>query len=682
MITFVKDMPIRLTKKKSFSKILKNYFSEQNETASLEPLSEIIASLKREDLGVFTAYLKDNHQITEHLIYYIHNIFRNKPFNLSLTEADILSENAFFPEFKKRLLNKVLPPIENEDTIWYLVDNVLVTPKKDLEFFQNSSEEKMDELFLLLRIDRLINDPHVKNEMLFSLNILAWRVIGNALDVEVVKMAPEYRNFDNPFLALQNELDELNAHFKENENFRLSSTNEIYKQTKVYLDQCLEFVNIAFKNSSKYGISSKTNQSLLKIRQQLQRMSDIMKLFVIDEERDYLINSKQLFFNILKYKSHKNNLQDLVSDSTRLMSHLITNHTAEMGTHYITSTVKSYMNMFWKAAGGGVIVGALCVLKMLYSYIPTSDFAHAFLFSMNYAMGFVMIYLMRFTLATKQPAMTAATMAKVLSEGSNRSTYMEFAHVVSQLFRSQFIAFVGNVLMSFPVSLIIIYGLEILFKQNFAFEKSGKLLHDLDPFQSKAILHASIAGVFLFISGVISGNISNNSVFFQIPKRIAKNPFINYFFGQKIAKRLSVYYSKNWAGIVSNFWFGVFLGATAPIGLFLGLDLDIRHITFAAGNFALGLYGKDFVVTSYTFWISFVTVFIIGFFNFIVSFGLSMLLAFRSRKVELSEAREIFGEIFRYFIKNPFRFFFPLRSLLDEKSKKMIEEVSTKSEGH
>ncbi len=675
-------MPIRLTKKESFSKILKNYFSEQNETASLEPLSEIVASLKREDLGVFTAYLKDNHQIKEHLIYYIHNIFRNKPFNLSLTEADILSENAFFPEFKKRLLNKVLPPIENENTIWYLVDNVLVTPKKDLEFFQNSSEEKMDELFLLLRIDRLINDPHVKNEMLFSLNILAWRVIGNALDVEVVKMAPEYRNFDNPFLALQNELDELNAHFKENENFRLSSTDEIYKQTKVYLDQCLEFVNIAFKNSSKYGISSKTNQSLLKIRQQLQRMSDIMKLFVIDEERDYLINSKQLFFNILKYKSHKNNLQDLVSDSTRLMSHLITNHTAEMGTHYITSTVKSYMKMFWKASGGGVIVGALCVLKMLYSYIDTSDFAHAFLFSMNYAMGFVMIYLMRFTLATKQPAMTAATMAKVLSEGSNRSTYMEFAHVVSQLFRSQFIAFVGNVLMSFPVSLIIIYGLEILFKQNFAFDKSTKLLHDLDPFQSKAILHASIAGVFLFISGVISGNISNNSVFFQIPKRIAKNPFINYFFGQKIAKRLSVYYSKNWAGIISNFWFGVFLGATAPIGLFLGLDLDIRHITFAAGNFALGLYGKDFVVTSYTFWISFVTVFIIGFFNFIVSFGLSMLLAFRSRKVEMSEAREIFGEIFRYFIRNPFRFFFPLRSLLDEKSKKMIEEVSTKSEGH
>lgn len=675
-------MPIRLIRKDSFSTILKNYFSERNETLSLQPLSEIITSLKREDLGVFTAYLKDNDTIKDNLTFYIHNIFQDKPFNLSLTEADILSENAFYPEFKKRILNKVLPPIENENTIWYLVDNVLVTPKKDLQFFQNSPEDKMDELFQLLQIDRFVSNPHVKKELLFSLNILAWRVIGNALDVDVVKMAPEYRNFDNPFLALQNELDIINADFNQNPDFKFSSTDEVYKQTKIYMDQCLEFVNIAFKNSSKYGISSKTNQSLLKIRQQLNRMSDIIKLFVIDDDRDYLINSKQLFFNILKYKSHKNNLRDLVSDSTRLMSHLITNHTAETGTHYITSTLKAYMKMFWKASGGGVIVGALCVLKMLYSYIPASDFAHAFLFSMNYAMGFVMIYLMNFTLATKQPAMTAATMAKVLSEGNSRNTYIEFAHVVSQLFRSQFIAFVGNVLLSFPVSLIIIYGLEILFKQNFAFEKSGRLLHDLDPFQSKAILHASIAGVFLFISGVISGNISNNSVFFQIPKRIAKNPFINYFFGQRIAKQLSVYYSKNWAGIVSNFWFGVFLGATAPIGLFLGLDLDIRHITFAAGNFALGLYGKDFVITSYTFWISFVTVFVIGFFNFIVSFGLSMFLAFRSRKVEVSEAREIFSEIFRYFIRNPFRFFFPIKSRLDERSKRMIDEITTGSTDH
>jgi site-specific recombinase len=297
-------------------------------------------------------------------------------------------------------------------------------------------------------------------------------------------------------------------------------------------------------------------------------------------------------------------------------------------------------------------------------------------------MGFVMIYLMGFTLATKQPAMTAATMTKVLSEqGNTKRNNTEFADLVSKLFRSQFIAFVGNVLLAFPVAMAIIYGLDVFFSQNLAVEKSEKLLKDLDPFNSKAILHASIAGFYLFISGIISGNIGNNSIFFQIPDRIAKNQSIKRVFGAKFAKSLSKYYAKNWAGIVSNFWFGVFLGATAPIGLFFGLDLDIRHITFAAGNFALGLYGKDFNVDSYTFWIALLTVFIIGFFNFLVSFSLSMFLAFRSRKLNFGEVSEIYKEIFRYFLKNPLKFFIPLRSTFDHKTSNMMQNtIPTKSE--
>jgi site-specific recombinase len=340
--------------------------------------------------------------------------------------------------------------------------------------------------------------------------------------------------------------------------------------------------------------------------------------------------------------------------------------------------------MFYKASGGGIIVGALCILKMLYGYVPGSDFSHAFLYSMNYAMGFVMIYLLGFTLATKQPAMTAATMTKVLAEEGNiKSNSTEFAHLVSKLFRSQFIAFVGNVLLSFPIALIIIYGLDVFFSQNLAVERSDKLLKDLDPFNSKAILHASIAGFYLFISGIISGNIGNNSVFYQIPERIAKNLSIRRLFGKRFAKGLSKYYAKNWPGIISNFWFGVFLGATAPVGAFLGLDLDIRHITFAAGNFAIGLYGKDFSVDSYTFWISFITVFVIGFFNFLVSFSLSMFLAFRSRKLNFGQVSEIYKGIFKYFLKHPFKFFIPIRSGLDEKADELMNStMTTKSEDH
>ncbi|MEC5174081.1 MULTISPECIES: site-specific recombinase [Chryseobacterium] len=668
----------------NFESVLKKYFSFKNETASLEPFSEFLESAKSADFTDVINFLRNNPPVAENFKKYIHNIFRDKTFNLSLTEANILSENAFVPELKKRILNKILPPVVNEQTIWYMIDNVSFTPKKDIEFLQNLPENEIDEFFKILGLSDFIIKPQVKKELLFSMNILSWRVTGSAMEVEVVRMAPQYRNFDNPFLALQNELEELAAEFEKDPELQLHSKDSRYKQIKIYIEQCLEFVNISFKNSSKYGISGKINQSLLKIRQQVQRIYETVQLLVIDDEKDILINSKQLVFNILSYKSHRNNISELINDSTRLISHLITNHTAETGAHYITSTRKEYMTMFYKASGGGIIVGALCVLKMLYGYVPGSDFSHAFLYSMNYAMGFVMIYLMGFTLATKQPAMTAATMTKVLSEEGNIKTdSKEFAHLVSKLFRSQFIAFVGNVLLSFPVALIIIYGLDVFFSQNLAVERSDKLLKDLDPFKSKAVLHACIAGFYLFISGIISGNIGNNSVFYQIPERISKNLSIRRLFGKNFAKGLSKYYAKNWPGIVSNFWFGVFLGATAPVGLFLGLDLDIRHITFAAGNFALGLYGKDFTIDSYTFCISLFTVFLIGFFNFAVSFSLSMFLAFRSRKLNFGQVSEIYKGIFRYFLKNPLRFFIPLRSGLDKRTDDLMNSrITTKSEDH
>lgn len=670
------------TSTKNFESVLKKYFSFKNETLSLEPFAEFLESIKKADFTDVLNYFKANPAITDHFKYYISNIFEGRPFNLSLTEANILSENAFFPELKKRILNKVLPPVENEKTVWYMVDNISFRPKKDLEYLHNLPENEMDEFLEILGISDFIQKPKVKRELIFSMNILSWRVTGMALDVEVVRMAPEYRNFDNPFLALQKELETLAEEFKVNPDIQLTSKDSRYKQIKIYTEQCLDFVNIAFKNSSKYGISGKINQALLKIRQQTQRIYEIVQLLVIDGDSDVIIKSKQLMFNVLSYKSHKNNISELFNDSTRMISHLITNHTAETGSHYITSNRKQYMKMFYKASGGGIIVGALCVLKMLYGFMPGSDFFHAFLYSLNYAMGFVMIYLMGFTLATKQPAMTAATMTKVLSEqGNSKRNNTEFADLVSKLFRSQFIAFVGNVLLAFPVAMAIIYGLDVFFSQNLAVEKSEKLLKDLDPFNSKAILHASIAGFYLFISGIISGNIGNNSIFFQIPDRIAKNQSIKRVFGAKFAKSLSKYYAKNWAGIVSNFWFGVFLGATAPIGLFFGLDLDIRHITFAAGNFALGLYGKDFSVDSYTFWLALLTVFIIGFFNFLVSFSLSMFLAFRSRKLNFGEVSEIYKEIFKYFLKNPLKFFIPLRSTFDHKTSNMMQNtIPTKSE--
>ena len=664
--------------KESFDTVLKKYFSEPYTLGSVQPMRELFQSLKRTNFEVFLAYLKNNEEIKNNFRDYLFILFSNKSFSKALTDANILSENAFFPELKKRISYKFLPPVEDEHTISYIISKVLFNPKSDSDYIKNIKPEDGSEFFKLMEIEKISTLPKVKKELLISANILALRSVGNALEAGITKMVPEYKNFDNPFVALQSELDSLIGRFKKDKDLQIDSKDVDYKQIKIYLQQCLDFVDKAFKNACKFGISSKINQSLLKIRQQLKRIQDIIPILVVDNEEDILTNSKNLVSNTLKYNSHRNNIRELIDDSTRLISHLITSHTAETGTHYIATSPKEYLKMFWKASGGGIIVGFLCIFKMMMSYSHGSEFSHAVLYSLNYAFGFIIIYLLGFTLATKQPAMTAATMAKVLSdESSSEKNYKEFANLVAKLSRTQFIAFVGNVLWSFPVALAIIYGMDWFLEKNFAVAKADKLLKDLNPIESKAILHACIAGFFLFISGIISGNISNSSIFNQIPERISQSPFLNQVIGAKNSKKLSDFYTKHWAGIISNFWFGIFLGVIAPLGVFLGLDLDIRHITFSAGNFALALYGKGFDIDTYTFVISLVTIFLIGAFNFIVSFGLSMLLAFRSRKVNFGELTIIYKTILKYFIKNPLRFFIPLKSELDEASKDLIQDNKT-----
>ena len=664
--------------KESFDTVLKKYFSEPYTLDSVQPMRELFQSLKRTNFEVFLVYLKNNEEIKNNFRDYLFILFSNKSFTKALTDANILSENAFFPELKKRISYKFLPPVEDENTISYIISKVLFNPKSDSNYIKNINPEDGSEFFKLMEIEKISTLPKVKKELLISANILALRSVGNALEAGIAKMVPEYKNFDNPFVALQSELDSLIGRFKKDKNLQIDSKDVEYKQIKIYLQQCLDFVDKAFKNASKFGISSKINQSLLKIRQQLRRIQDIIPILVVDNEEDILINSKNLVSNTLKYNSHRNNVRELIDDSTRLISHLITSHTAETGTHYIATSSKEYLKMFWKASGGGIIVGFLCIFKMMMSYSHGSEFSHAVLYSLNYAFGFIIIYLLGFTLATKQPAMTAATMAKVLSdESSSDKNYKEFANLVAKLSRTQFIAFVGNVLWSFPVALAIIYGMDWFRDENFAAVKADKLLKDLNPIESKAILHACIAGFFLFISGIISGNISNSSIFNQVPERISQSPFLNQVIGAKNSKKLSDFYTKHWAGIISNFWFGIFLGVIAPLGVFLGLDLDIRHITFSAGNFALALYGKGFDIDTYTFVISLVTIFLIGAFNFIVSFGLSMLLAFRSRKVNFGELTIIYKTILKYFIKNPLRFFIPLKSELDGASKDLIQDNKT-----
>jgi len=201
------------------------------------------------------------------------------------------------------------------------------------------------------------------------------------------------------------------------------------------------------------------------------------------------------------------------------------------------------------------VVAFACILKAWFSAWDVSLFGHAFLYSMNYGGAFITIYLLHWTLATKQPAMTAATLAAALDKAKGRTgreRYTALVDLMARVWRSQFIAFVGNVFMAFPVAVGLAYGWNALFGSELLAYKAPKLVRELDPFLSLALLHAGFAGVFLFISGLIAGSANNRSLHRRIPQRIEEHPVLKLAISEARRKRIAAYYERNFGGIISN----------------------------------------------------------------------------------------------------------------------------------
>ena len=672
-------IPLNKNKKQTTIAVFEVYFgenkSEEGIIDSLEILVKIIASirpskpLKTEliELSDLLFFLKNNSNIRNEFSAYLKNLLFDKKASRILADAAIIQDVDFLFEIKKRIFAKLLPYQHETDTLEFVLNQVFYVDSDPIWILKIPATQ-MEELYELLGFTSLyesVEQNSVLAEVMMSMSLIAQRMSGRALESDVLNMVPEYFHFESPFAAFEKEMIVIHDTIKEKENEHFITTESLsYKQLLVLHKQCEEYVEKAFHNSSKFGITLRVNQSLLRIKQQLYRLKILIPLLAVDVESDKKKNSMLLAYKLIKYNCTRNNVWTFVKESTQLLSYEITQHTAKTGEKYITQSRAEYFKMFNTALGGGLIVGLLCITKVLLSKVEASDFGHAFLYSMNYSLGFITIYVLGFTLATKQPAMTAAALVKVLEDemkenGNADRKHLGFAVFFARVFRSQFIAFVGNVIMAFPISLLGIWLIDITFQYNIAETKWNALVTNLSPIHSLAIFHAAIAGCFLFLSGIISGSVANRDKHYQIYRRIKENPFLKRSFPKERVEKFAQWYENKWAGIISNFWFGVFMGSTASIGIFFGLNLDVRHITFASGNLALGLYGSNYNLdNSMLFWGIF-GIGIIGLVNFMVSFSLSLGLAFRSRAIPISEFRIILSSIWRHFKRRPISFFFP-----------------------
>ncbi|UZD37244.1 site-specific recombinase [Capnocytophaga ochracea] len=639
-----------------------NYFRRKSKNKK-SPLNidELITEIKHKPDSI--AFFKEK----------LHNVFANKQRVILFTDAGLLNSVSFFKELRRRISRQLLPDQPSEENIQYVLNQLFYRPS-DVKWVHQIPLDNWKELFEILAVSTFYEDSESKTtskQILLAIMILSQRMGGLALQTDVRRMVPEYAHLNSPFIALDDELNNLARTLSKEDNpYLYIQDHELdYKQLNILAGQCEDFVNKADANTSKYGVSFSVNQTLLLIRQQIKRIKRLYNYLFIEKEADKCEKTIAFYLDMVKTNSKKNNIRKLIDDSVYNITYEITNYTGKTGEHYITSTTGEYFKMLKTALWGGVIVGFMCLVKLYMSMQPDqSDFFRALNYSFNYAIGFVLIYLTGSTLATKQPAMTASTIAKTLESLSDNDNnkekqkhYTEFSTLFTRLFRSQFIAFVGNVFGAFPVSMLLAIGMSYLSGYNIATKKSLHLLEDLNIWHTPVFLHACIAGIFLFLSGIIAGNVASVNNFNNFYYRLSEHPFLKGFFGKVRMQRVANWMQQKWPSVVSNIWFGVFMGSAWAIGHFFGLPIDIRHITFASGNLAYGLYGMNFIISLENILWCILGIGIIGLGNFIVSFGLSLWIALRSREVPASELKYLGRCVWRAFKARPRAFFFPVK---------------------
>jgi len=102
------------------------------------------------------------------------------------------------------------------------------------------------------------------------------------------------------------------------------------------------------------------------------------------------------------------------------------------------------------------------------------------------------------------------------------------------------------------------------------------------------------------------------------------------------------------------------LGLVPAVAGFVGLPLEVRHVTLSSGQLgaALGALGPT-LLREPTFWWCVAGITVTGVLNLTVSFGLAFAVALRSRGVRLKQRKRVVSAIWRRLRTEPLSFLRP-----------------------
>lgn len=492
--------------------------------------------------------------------------------------------------------------------------------------------------------------------------------------VQAAGFSPPLRQRMSPALLASEPFRQLPLATEQVRSAVLAGEREVSLQATVYLrallDTCRRATDSIVDHLEEYGVSVDIVFEIDQLHERCQRVEQLLGCLLSEQPA---ADVRHLLGTLVQVAGRRRGLRNLMARHYSQLARQVAERSAETGDHYITRTRQQYAGMLRRAAGGGLVIAGTTYVKFGVMALGLSAFWGGFWAGANYALSFVLIMLLHWTVATKQPAMTAPAMAAKLAEvrsaASTRGQADDVAAVegfvdqVAHLIRSQVAGIVGNLAVCGPVVLAVQYLCQVAFGRPLVGpQEADYVLHSL-TLLGPTPLYAAFTGVLLFASSLIAGWTENWFVFHRLDGAIAWNPRIVARLGPARAQRWANWWRHNISGLAANVSLGMMLGVVPVVAAFFGLPIEVRHVTLSTGQLAaaVGAHGASLLQTA-PFWWCVAGIVLTGMLNLTVSFWLAFKVAMRSRGIRVRERKHIYAAIRRRLVTQPLSFLVPPKS--------------------
>jgi site-specific recombinase len=564
-------------------------------------------------------------------------VLDNAFFVNAFTEYGINSNRGFFSEIASRLKHKILPSNLVENELSHFINFAFNKPD-DYLWLEKINSSNWEFILDLIDFKQLsLHFKKLSQQLHNAIIILCHRLTTIGIDPYLVNKLPEIDDSNSPFFELNYKVSIFIEKHLNNKSLDIDQDElEIIWKSIARVE---ELFNSIQKKKDEIGTSLHLAYLLQRAQQHISRIRLLLNLFATKQKTNKILTISQLVTELVKAEKTKNRVRKFIEVNTNLLAHRIVTHTSEKGEHYIGFSKKENVKLFKSAMGGGLVVVLLVYIKHFIHHLHAPLFIEGFLFGLNYSAGFVFMYLAHLTLATKQPAMTAAFIADSIDGGNNSGSkpWMMFKQVI----RSQFVSLIGNLVIVLPLCFLSAWFINYYFHHSvFNFTEAKTQMYSNHPLYSASLIYATITGVFLSLSGIVIGYFDNKVVYSEIAQRIIKHPKLIHKYSLEKRQKIAAFVEKNLGGIVGNIFLGFCLGMAGNIGKFIGIPFDIRHVTISSGNFAIAIGGKqafklDLIITV------FLGVIYIGLINIASSFLISFIVACRSRSLSWKQSLKV-----------------------------------------